>query len=147
MRLIKGMYVFTTLSIALTLFAGSAYASWAYSFVVYHGNTYVVTDERVEPSQIGSRIGKVTKYSDDEGTYSGNFSNQYPKGTKYYHIIGVKVRDAIAVKEAEDLYVKATYRGKYAGGKNRAVDGWPIVLIALLVLLLAGYYRKKKSIR
>lgn len=138
------MYLFSALYIACTLFVGSAYASWAFMFVVNDGNIYVITEARVEPSQIGSRIGKVTKYSDSEGTYSGNFSNRYPKGTKYYEIIGVEINDAIAVKEIEEVYVKATYGGEYAGGKNNWSDYIPNVLIVLFVLLLAGYYMKKR---
>lgn len=145
MRLQKSIFLFTTLYIALTLFVGSAYASWAYSFVVYRGDVYVISEERVEPNQIGAKIGKVTKYTDLEGTYAGNFSNQYPKGTKYYQILGVKIHDAIAVREAEGVYLKANYGGKYAGGRNFGSDDLPMVLIAVFVLLLAGFYIKKKS--
>lgn len=147
MRFKKGIYLFSIVYIASTLFVGSVYASWAYMFVVNDGNIYVITEEQVKPSLIGSSIGKVTKYSDSEGTYSGNFSNRYPKGTKYYEIIGVEIKDAIAVKENEEVYVKATYGGEYAGGKNNGSDYLPnvlIVLIVLSVLLLAGYYMKKR---
>ena len=143
MRFEKSMRLFLALCIACTLFIGSASASWAYMFVVNDGKTYVITEERVEPNQIGSSIGKVTKYSDSEGTYSGNFSNRYPKGTIYYEIIGVEINDAIAVKENEGVYVKATYGGEYAGGKNNWSDYLSYVLIVLLVLL-AGYYMKKR---
>lgn len=147
MRFKKEMYILAMLFLALALSSRSAYASWAYSFVVYHGNIYIVTDERIKPSQVGAKIGKVTKYSDNEGTYPGHFSNRYPKGTKYYRINGVQIRDAIAVQEAEDVYVKATYGGEYAGGKNRVAHGWLIALFALFVLSLAGYYRRKNSVK
>ena len=59
-------------------------AEWAYSFVVWDGYVYVLSDEEV--NQIGNEIGAVTKYSDIEGTYSGNFSNTFAKGTKYFSI-------------------------------------------------------------
>jgi hypothetical protein len=113
-------------------------------FVVNDGKIYVITGERVEPNRIGSSIGKVTKYSDSEGTYSGNFSNRYPKGTKYYEIIGVEIKDAIAVKENEGVYVKASYSGEYAGGKNNGSDYLPYVVLIVLLVLLAGYYMKKR---
>ncbi|WP_254639175.1 hypothetical protein [Cohnella sp. GbtcB17] len=147
MRFKKEMYVLAMLFLTLALFGRSAYASWAYSFVVYHGNIYVVTDERIKPSQVGEKIGKVTKYSDHEGTYSGHFSNRYPKGTKYYRINGVQIRDAIAVREAGDVYVKATYGGEYAGGKNRVAYGWLIAIFGLFVLALVDYYRRKNSVK
>lgn len=137
------MRLFLALCIACTLFIGTVSASWAYMFVVNDGKIYVITEERVEQSQIGSSIGKVTKYSDSEGTYSGNFSNRYPKGTKYYEIIGVEINDAIAVKENEKLYVKATYGGEYASDRHNWSDYLPYVLIVPLVLL-AGFYMKKR---
>ncbi|MFC4306608.1 hypothetical protein [Cohnella boryungensis] len=143
MRFEKSLRLFSALCIACTFFIGSASASWAYMFVVNDGKIYVITEERVEPNQIGSSIGRVTKYSDSEGTYSGNFSNRYPKGTKYYEIIGVGINDAIAVKENEGVYVKASYSGEYAGGKKNGSDYLPYVFIVLLVLL-AGYYMKKR---
>lgn len=136
--------VFSALLIAFTLFVGIVSASWAYLFVVNDGKIYVITDERVEPNQIGPSIGKVTKYSDSEGTYSGNFSNRYPKGTKYYEIIGVEINDAIAIKENEMLYVKATYGGEYAGARYKWSDYLPYVLIVLIVVLFTGYFMKKR---
>jgi len=143
MRFDKSLLLFSVLCLACTLFMGSAFASWAYLFVVNDGKIYVITEERVEPNHIGSSIGKVTKYSDSEGTYSGNFSNRYPKGTKYYEIVGVEIADAIAVKESDGGYVKANYSGEYAGGKSNGADYLPYVLIVLL-LLLAGYFIKKR---
>jgi len=136
--------VFSALLITFTLFEGIVSASWAYLFVVNDGKIYVITDERVEPNKIGPSIGKVTKYSDTEGTYSGNFSNRYPKGTKYYEIIGVEINDAIAVKENEMLYVKATYGGEYAGGRYNWSDYLPYMLIVLIVMLPTGYFMKKR---
>ncbi|MEH7388260.1 hypothetical protein V7147_23105, partial [Bacillus sp. JJ1521] len=57
-------------------------ADWAYYFVVWDDYIYQVSDDYV--NEINEEIGEVTKYSDLEGTYTGNFSNKYNKGTKYY---------------------------------------------------------------
>jgi hypothetical protein len=86
-------------------------ADWAYSFVVWDGLTYQLSDEYVE--NINEEIGEVTKYSDMEGTYSGNFSNVYEKGTKYYAITGISSKEAIAVEEKDGRYRKAIRSGKY----------------------------------
>ena len=69
------------------LFSNKVLADWAYSFVVWYGFIYVVSDEFVEV--VDKEIGHVTKYSDREGTYSGNFSNRYKKGTAYFSIKGI----------------------------------------------------------
>lgn len=55
--------------------------SWAYLFVVWDGYIYVVHDEYV--TEVDHVIGNVTTFSDME-QYSGNFSNAYKIGTKYY---------------------------------------------------------------
>lgn len=41
----------------------------------------------------------MTKYSNIEGTYSGNFSNTYKKGTKYFSIKEISTDIAIVVQE------------------------------------------------
>ncbi|AFH62693.1 hypothetical protein ACVNS2_18760 [Paenibacillus caseinilyticus] len=79
------------------------------------GKTYIITDDRVEEEQIDLRIGKVTEYSDQEGTYWGNFSNSFPKGTELYNIKGVNIDEAIAIKINEESFIKADYKGEYAG--------------------------------
>lgn len=86
-------------------------------FVVNDGNVYVISQEHINPNHIGSKIGEVTKYSDMEGTYSGNFSNRYPKGTQYYEIKGADVKEAIAVQESPELFLKANFNGEYAGSR------------------------------
>lgn len=106
----------------------SAFADWAHAFVVYDGNIYVISKTHIAPEQIGKKIGKVTKYSDMEGTYSGNFSNHYPKGTEYYEIKGIKILDAIAIKDSKGKFVRADYEGKYAGRKNSWGDFLPYLL-------------------
>lgn len=90
--------------------AGCSNSSWASSFVVWDGYIYQLSDEYVD--EIGEEIGKVTKYSDTEGTYSGNFSNLYKKGTKYYAMPGISTEEAIAI-EGEGKYRKAIRDGKY----------------------------------
>jgi len=138
--------VLSALFLACTLFIGSVSANWAYKFVVNDRSIYVISEEQVDPKQIGSRIGKVTTYSDQEGTYSGNFSNRYPKGTEYYEIIGLNIKDAIAVKEKEGRYIKAAYEGEYAGDRYGWSDFSPYVFVALFVLV-AFYFVKKRMHR
>lgn len=121
------------------------HADWAYGFVVNDGKSYIISDDRVDKEQTGSIIGKVTSYSDEEGTYSGNFSNCYPKGTKYYNIKGVDPDEAIAIKLNEGLFIRADYGGEYAGSR---LD-WGKVIGYMAGLLLAGLvivasYRKRK---
>ena len=88
----------------------SSSADWNSSFVVWDGYVYEMSNEYV--MEVEEEIGKVTKYSDKEGTYSGNFSNMYKKGTKYYAIVGINTDEAIAVKENGE-YRKAYRDGKY----------------------------------
>ena len=90
---------------------GNSQASWAYSFVVWDGYVYQISDEYVQ--EVDKEIGEVTVYSDMEGTYSGNFSNVYEKGIAYYSITGVSADEAIAVKE-DGKYRKAIRDGKYS---------------------------------
>ena len=92
---------------------------------------------------MGCNWGGITKYSDREGTYSGNFSNRYPKGTGYYEIIGVEINEAIAIKDDKGLYIKATYGGEYAGNRYNWIDFLPYVFAVLLVFI-SGYLIKKK---
>lgn len=91
--------------------ASCSNSSWAYSFVVWNGYIYQISDEYVD--EISDEIGEVTKYTDREGTYSGNFSNKYKKGTKYYAIDGISTDEAIAIEEENGEYRKATRDGKY----------------------------------
>ncbi|WP_342429506.1 hypothetical protein [Neobacillus sp. FSL H8-0543] len=84
--------------------------SWAYQFVVWQDYIYVVSEEVV--TEIDKEIGKVTKYSDME-SLSGNFSNTFEKGTKYFSIKGVSTDEAIAIEESEGRYIKATREGEY----------------------------------
>ena len=93
------------LSIVLSFFSYKVFAtSWAYPFVVWDNHIYVVSEETV--LDVEKKIGKVTKYSDME-TYSGNFSNVFRKGTKYYSIKGIDTTIAIAVQSSDGQYIKA----------------------------------------
>ncbi|MEE6451992.1 hypothetical protein RAH41_15580 [Gottfriedia acidiceleris] len=133
---------FITLMI-LFLYPNNTLAKWAYKFVVFNDYTYVISDEYV--TEIGREIGSVTKYSDVEGNYYGNFSNVYEKGTKYYSIKGISTKIAIAV-EADGKYIKAIRKGEYAGSKyspfNLIVGG-----IVFLILLGAFTFLVQKKVK
>ncbi|WP_179281115.1 hypothetical protein [Paenibacillus sp. XY044] len=101
-----------------------ASASWAYPFVVYSGHIYQVTEQAVQPEDVGQKIGKVTKYSDREGTYRGNFSNSYPKGTGYYAIQGRSSQEAIAVRTGDNSYILAIEQGTYSEGLESQTHWW-----------------------
>ncbi|KLT17944.1 hypothetical protein AA980_11135 [Neobacillus vireti] len=125
-----------------------SFASWAYLFVVWDGYTYVVSEEYV--TEIDKEIGHVTKYSDREGTYSGNFSNIYKKGTKYYSIKGISTDEAIAIQEKDGKYKKATREGEYAGNKNDFLEPSSStiiigILLLLLVIAISFYFVEKKG--
>lgn len=85
-------------------------ADWVSDFVVWDGYIYHLSEEYVE--EIDEEIGEVTKYSDTEATYSGNFSNVYIKGTKYYAIQGISTEEAIAIEE-DGKFRKLIRDGKY----------------------------------
>lgn len=125
----------------------AAVASWAYPFVVNGGKIFVMTADRVDESKLGDVVGKVTYYSDREGTYSGNFSNVYPEGTKYYAIQGISSKLAIAV-ETQEGYVIARYEGEYGGARVplQVILGWVAVgLVLLIVGCVTAAVLKKKA--
>lgn len=128
-----------------SLLPNKSSADWAYPFVVWDGYIYVISDEFVE--EVDKKIGRVTKYSDKEGTYSGNFSNVYKKGTVYYSIKGVSTDEAIAIEEEGGKYKKAVMDGEYAGNKNVLGIGFPTIVIGFIVLflvwILRAYFKKR----
>lgn len=127
------LFLFTWSSFFLV---NKSYADWAYSFVVWDGVIYVVNDEEVD--QVDREIGMVTKYSDMEGTYSGNFSNTYRKGTKYFSIVDVSSDDAIAIEDGKGHYVKAIQDGKYAANTiHSSFLGINMNVYTILIGLLA----------
>ena len=104
------------LCIVFPLFSSTAVAtSWAYSFVVWDDYVYVVSEETI--TDVEKQIGRVTKYSDME-PYSGNFSNTFPKGTKYYSIKGIEPTIAIAIQTSDGHYIKADRQGEYTYQKS-----------------------------
>ncbi|WP_223285057.1 hypothetical protein [Paenibacillus sp. PL91] len=116
-------------------------ASWAYSFVVNDGKIYVLSEVHVEPEQIGDKVGKVTSYSDEEGTYSGNFSNSYPKGTEYFAVHGIDINEAIAIKISDESYLRANYEGEYEGNRFSWKKGL-LYLGGLFLLVMAVLFVK-----
>lgn len=144
----RTVYLLIALFLTSTLFINhSANASWAYSFVVNDGNIYVISETQIESNEIGSKIGKVTKSSDEEGTYSGNFSNFFPKGTPYYKIKDIDINEAIAIKKSDGSFIKASYEGEYGGG---TLDWTKVTLyivgsflLATVFILVLKYNRKR----
>ncbi|MGM7683230.1 hypothetical protein ACSVDA_13860 [Cytobacillus sp. Hm23] len=122
----------------MLLLPSSSFAtSWAYEFVVWKGYTYEVLDEVV--TNVGRKIGKVTRYSDME-SYSGNFSNAYKEGTKYYAIQGISTDEAIAVQVEDGVYKKAVRRGEHKGVSSPAL----LIVGAFVLLIIGAFYVEKK---
>lgn len=139
---------FFTLLLIGSLITGIANADWAFNVVVYDGNSYIPSDIQVDSKQIGAKIGKVTYYSDVEGTYSGNFSNTYPKGTEYYSINNVDVMDAIAVKVDNNKFILANFEGRYAVKPYSWRELSPYILVIVVPLLaFIAYFINKKAYR
>ena len=108
----------------------------------------MISDEYV--TNIDKEIGEVRKYSDME-SYGGNFSNVYPKGTKYYSILGVNTEVAIAVKDENGLYKKATREEEFTYRENPIQNnGFQYVYLGIgsVVILVLGfiiYSRTRKN--
>jgi hypothetical protein len=143
---------FLLLALTFTLLAAmfspskTSATSWAYSFVVWNGYIYEMTDEFV--TDIEQEIGQVTKYSDME-TYAGNFSNTYKKGTKYFSIQGISTDEAIAVEINEGKYKKAIRTGEYQGGKRDPLKlilygGVSVIFLLIGISLFVTIRRKTK---
>lgn len=129
-------------AIILFIFPTKPLASWAYSFVVWDGYVYIISKNIAEDP--AKEIGEVTYYSDAEGTYSGNFSNTYEKGTKYFAITGVSTNVAIAVQERDGTFITAFRDHEYEG--NRTVDV-PIAGVAILfiVIVFSVFFLEKRA--
>ncbi|MEK4628721.1 hypothetical protein MKZ17_10990 [Solibacillus sp. FSL R7-0682] len=114
-----------------------AATSWVYSFVVWDGHIYQMTEEEI--TAIDKRIGKVTSYSDME-SLAGNFSNHYPKGTKYFSIQGIDPNSAIAVEVTAGKYLKAINNGEYTAPNQveryvyKGVGIFVIVIAAIIII-------------
>lgn len=140
----KNIKIILLVAILLLIPFYTAYAKWANSFVVYDKNVYIMTDKKVDSELIGSKLGQVTKYSDREGTYSGNFSNTYPKGTKYYKINDVDINESIAVKEKDGTFTEAKYDGEYAGDRYD-IQTFLLYLIGLIILVILVWRLVRKN--
>ncbi len=109
-KIIQSLLLVTIMLLAACTDNNSS-ADWAHSFVVWQGYIYHVTEEYVD--NVDEEIGAVTMYSDMEGTYEGNFSNVYKKGTKYFSIRGMNTDVAIAIETEKGEYRKAIRAGEY----------------------------------
>lgn len=139
-------FIIVILAIISLMPIRSMSADWAYSFVVYAGDIYEISpDERIPSDEIDKKIGQITRFSDQEGTYSGNFSNTYPKGTPYYSIKNTNPKEIIAIKTDEGKYVKAFNKGQYANGQLDSKTIWIIVLGSLVIVLLIIWIMKRKK--
>jgi hypothetical protein len=78
--------------------------SWISSFVKYEGEFYIVTEEKV--NSVGGKLGEVRYYLDLEEDAENYSSNFFPVGTEIYTIKGTKVKEAIAIKNDENEYIK-----------------------------------------
>ncbi len=107
---------------------------WAYRFVVWNDTIYIVSEEYV--TDVEGEIGHVTHYSDLKQK-GGNFSNAYPKGTKYYAIKGEERKKAIAVQQEDHTYIKAYSNGAY---EYKSRDSHVLLPIgfALLFVMISG---------
>jgi len=126
--------------------------SWAYQFVVWEENIYVVSEGEYV-TEVEQKIGEVTNYSDME-QLGGNFSNAYPKGTKYYSMKGIKTEDAIAIENEGGNYIKAIREGPYTYSKTEGANsyfngtiygnGAVSYIFIGLILIISVYFLEKK---
>ena len=139
-------FILTIILLLFLLPAQPAAAKWAYRFVVFLGDIYEVTDEIVLSNDVDKKIGQVTRFSDLEGTYAGNFSNTFPKGTEYYLIRNKDPKEVIAIKTNENTYLKAINKGHYDNDhldtRNR---NWALIIGALLITILTIWIRVRKT--
>jgi hypothetical protein len=115
--------------------------------VVWKGNVFRVTDEKITSSQIKKTIGGVeTKPDEMTGNYYGNASNAYPIGTGYYEIIGVPYDTAIAVRIENRKWLKAVYAHEAPFHLMNYISKPYLYLMALLVISLLQNKINKKDL-
>lgn len=133
----KVRFVFLALlisTISATQFPQQSKATdWAYRFVVWNDTIYIMSEEYV--TEVGEEIGQVTSYSDLKPK-GGNFSNAYPKGTKYYAIKGVDRGKAIDVQQKDHTYKKAYSEGIYEYKEGKRNIFLPMGIALLLVMII-----------
>lgn len=100
------------------LYISSVCASWAYEFVVNDGRLFIISKDVAEEKLLGEVVGKVTYHSAQEGSYNGNFSNTYPKGTSYYAIQGISPEEVIAIQSHTGEFFKAYFDSEYGGSDD-----------------------------
>lgn len=139
-------FIIVILALITLMPISSISADWAYSFVVYSGDIYEISDdELIPPDEIDKKIGQVTRYSDHEGTYSGNFSNTYHKGTPYYSIKNIDPKEIIAIKTHEAEFVKAINKGHYANAQLESRTIWIFVIGSLVIAFIIKWIMKRKK--
>ena len=115
-------------------------------FVVWKGKVYDVTDEEIGESQIGDLIGEVeTKPNESSGSFYGDASNVYPKGTPYYKINSTSTASAIAVRESDGGWVRANYSHQAPFHvMNIITNIWFVLLMIVFLIGSAVVYNKRK---
>ena len=90
---------------------GESSNSWAYDFVKWNGESYVVNESaKVKKQDIGKPLGEVEVYLEQEqNETTKNSSNIFKEGTKYFVIKGIKTSEAIAVRIENGNYIKAIH--------------------------------------
>lgn len=131
----------------LSMTASVKALSWAYSFVVWKGKVYEVTEEIVGEDDLGRHLGSVkTKPNDVTGSYYGNASNIYAVGTKYFEINGESPNDSIAVEVENNQWVKAIYI-------HQAPFHWmnlipkilPVLIVSVIVFVLIFFSKNRRN--
>lgn len=113
---------------------------------MWDGYVYIISENVAEDPE--KEIGEVTFYSDEEGTYSGNFSNTYEYGTKYFAITGVSTDVAIAVQEKDGTFITAFRDHKYEENKTSEapiITGIALLFMVIVFMIFLAEKRVRKS--
>lgn len=95
--------------------SGSGSADWSDQFIVWKGNLYVVSNEKLSQSELETELGKVDKFLSNETNIfdmSHVYSNQFSENTVFYKIVNVAESESLAVKQGSIL-TKLNNTGKY----------------------------------
>ncbi|MEC3883396.1 hypothetical protein VKA52_06630 [Halobacillus sp. HZG1] len=90
---------------------GESSNSWAYDFVNWQGENYVVNDaNKVNKQNVGKQIGEVAIHLErEERDTPKNSSNIFKAGTKYFKLKETSTSEAIVVKQEGGAYIKAIH--------------------------------------